>query len=622
MQEYKQEIDGLNLEIKRLNEELEAKDSEIEELNGRNGEFKAKMEDMEVRFRTEKETLQKKLAELQATKADELKRLDELDSEYKKKFRDTHQQLQETLKEKKELDFQVKKLQRELEASQNSEAMVENLILEKDALAERAEIAELELEEFKKQVQNLAEEKELLQLEMEEALLSQGGTDAGELRLENMRIKQALEKLHAKYETEKRESESKISDLSGRVENVPKIEEKEKLIKQLNEELKKKDGVIEDLKYRIDDASESVEMVEKLTEDLLQKDDEIIELRREIMHIKKDFETDEQLIEEQEDYLKELEKDVMNRDYEISTLKNKIEEQVTAQVESEKVLQKFKEKVKSQNEELDLMRQKMAGGDEKRLFDKIDELSHKQIELVGQIRENHKRQLAAQLDRIRATNETLKYSVLISVLPKNLKDKMHGESLNKFVQIVSLKDKINLLVREIKGKYFRDEYHANENIDFLSWLKDLLLDLADVILYCDILELKFYSFDHENEIENYVLFSKSNIFNQLLAINSIVDQLFNNIREDTLSVKYNLETLRLVIGKLNTSCQEYEDQFASIPVKLKKSIDQSIAQAYEIYAYGNNKHLKLPKTEKVITRLEEFNNKLHKSSINFSYFWS
>ena len=48
------------------------------------------------------------------------------------------------------------------------------MILEKDALAERAELAELELEEMKNKVQALSEEKELLQLEMEEALLSQG----------------------------------------------------------------------------------------------------------------------------------------------------------------------------------------------------------------------------------------------------------------------------------------------------------------------------------------------------------------------------------------------------------------------------------------------------------------
>ena len=52
--------------------------------------------------------------------------------------------------------------------------MVENLILEKDVLAERAELAELELEEFKNKVKALEEEKELLQLEMEEALLAQG----------------------------------------------------------------------------------------------------------------------------------------------------------------------------------------------------------------------------------------------------------------------------------------------------------------------------------------------------------------------------------------------------------------------------------------------------------------
>lgn len=52
--------------------------------------------------------------------------------------------------------------------------MVENLILEKDILAERAEIAEAELEEAKIKIKTLEEEKELQQLEAEEALLAQG----------------------------------------------------------------------------------------------------------------------------------------------------------------------------------------------------------------------------------------------------------------------------------------------------------------------------------------------------------------------------------------------------------------------------------------------------------------
>jgi len=428
-----------------------------------------------------------------------------------------------------------------------------------------------------------------------------------------MKLKQALEKLFAKYESEKKEAENKINDLTKRTESLPKLEEKDKQIKQLNEELKKKQLVIEDLQYLVDDASDSARMVETLTEDLLKKDDEIIELRREAMHLKRDLETDEQLIDEQDEYLKELEKDVMVRDVEISNLKVKLEEQAQAQGESEKVLQKFKEKVKTLKEEVQLLRQKASGGDEKRLFDKIDELSHKQIELVTQIRENHKKQISAELEKIRATNENLKYSVLLSVLPKNLKDKLHVESLSKFIQIVLLKDKVNLLVKEIKGKYMKDDYYSHENIEFISWLKTLLLDLADIVFYCDILELKFYSFDNEDEIDNYVLFTKSNIFNQLLAINSLVEQIFNNIKEDTLSIKFNLDTLRLVIEKLTNSCQEYEEQFAILPLKLKKIVDQTISQSYELYAYGLNKQKKLHKIEKVISRLEDFNLKFHKS---------
>jgi len=52
--------------------------------------------------------------------------------------------------------------------------MIENLILEKDTLTERAELAELELEEAKNKIKQLEEEKELQQLEAEEALLNQG----------------------------------------------------------------------------------------------------------------------------------------------------------------------------------------------------------------------------------------------------------------------------------------------------------------------------------------------------------------------------------------------------------------------------------------------------------------
>lgn len=441
----------------------------------------------------------------------------------------------------------------------------------------------------------------------------QGGGDSGDLKLENMKLKQALEKIYAKYETEKKEDEAKIKSLTEKVESLPKIEEKDKLIKQMTDDLKKKEGVIEDLKYRVDDAAESVEMVETLTEELLKKDDEIIDLRREIMHLKKDLETDEQLVDEQEEYLKMLEKDVMVRDVEITNLKAKIEEHVNTQQESDKNLQKYKERVRNLNEEVQLLKQKAAGGDEKRLFDKIDELSHRQIELVNHIRENHKRELSAQLEMIKANTETIKYSVLISVLPKNLKDKMYVESLSKYIQIVVLKDKINLLMREVKVKYMKDEYHANENIEFISWLRALLFDLADIIFYCDILEFKFYSFDNQEEIENYVLFSKSNVFNQLLAINSIIEQLFVNIKEDTLSVKFNLETLRLVIGKLTANCKEYEDQFAIIPIKLKKLIDQATAQTYELFALGLNKQKKFYKLEKVIARLEEINYKFHKS---------
>ena len=52
--------------------------------------------------------------------------------------------------------------------------MVEELIIEKDNLAEKLEKAEKGFETASQRVKSLEEEKELLQLELEEALLAQG----------------------------------------------------------------------------------------------------------------------------------------------------------------------------------------------------------------------------------------------------------------------------------------------------------------------------------------------------------------------------------------------------------------------------------------------------------------
>jgi len=439
----------------------------------------------------------------------------------------------------------------------------------------------------------------------------EGSGDIGELRIENMKLKQALEKLYEQNEAEKKKLEEKINQMNARLQGVPQIEDKEKQIKALTDEIKKKDNLIEDLKLRIDDAEESVQMVEKLSEDLLNKDDEIIELRREIMKLKKAFEADEQLVEEQEDYMKVLEEESNRKDVEIANLKNEIEELQKVIGENEKILNKYREKVQALNEENKLWKEKSVEGKEAKLYQKIDDLSKRQIEILNTMRENYKKEITSQLEKIQAKNEALKYSLMLSVLPRNLREKMSIESLNKFFQLLLFKDKIDLLTYEIRKKYIQDQYHAKENFELIPWLKDLLLDFSDIIYICDLLEIKFYSFDGTEDFESYVSFTKSALFNQLLALNSIIDQLFHHIKEDTLSVKFHLDTLKLVLSKLTEGCSEYESSFDNLGLRLKKLINQTVAQGLELCGIGVNKGISLKKIPDLIEKLSELGSKFH-----------
>ena len=89
-----------------------------------------------------------------------------------------------------------------------------------------------------------------------------------------------------------------------------------------------------------------------------------------------------------------------------------------------------------------------------------------------------------------------------------------------------------------------------------------------------------------------------------------MDQLFNHLKEDTLSVKFHLDTLKLVLGKICEICQEYEYQLECSHLKIKKLIDQNVANGLDFYCIGVNKDVKFENLSKYIERFDDFATKL------------
>mmetsp|Transcript_27952 Transcript_27952/g.24617 ORF Transcript_27952/g.24617 Transcript_27952/m.24617 type:complete len:171 (+) Transcript_27952:1634-2146(+) len=170
-------------------------------------------------------------------------------------------------------------------------------------------------------------------------------------------------------------------------------------------------------------------MIEKLSEDVLNKDDELIDLRKELMKYKKDQEGDALLISEYEDFIKTLEGDLASREVDIQNLRTTVEEANTTIGNLEKNITRYKEKIQSLSEDLQFYKEQDTEDKEARFVNRIDELSKKHLEAVNQFRESEKEKIEALLEKILAKNETMRYSVMVNVLPKNLKDKMHFGSL-------------------------------------------------------------------------------------------------------------------------------------------------------------------------------------------------
>ncbi|CAL1528730.1 unnamed protein product [Lymnaea stagnalis] len=320
--QQQQEIEGLRLEVKDLNEKLET-------LKIKRAEDKSKLKEFE------KTKIQ--LQQLQ---------------EYKSKMQETHADLQRQLQQSKK---ELTEVQQEFESYKEEMAdvteTVEMATLDKEMAEEKAESLQSELDSMKEKAEELTLDLELIRNE-----ISEKGTDGvaatfelKQMEQQNERMKDALVKLRDMLNSEKQDhqrSEKMVEKLESELSVLRK--EKERLGNQVAVYEKE----LIDLKEQVDAALGAEEMVEQLTERNLKLEDDI----REILEEKNDLEALNDMNEELQENAKatelELREDVDMKNIKLLELQRKLDGTQETFAEYDKTLNKFRELVANLQDQL------------------------------------------------------------------------------------------------------------------------------------------------------------------------------------------------------------------------------------------------------------------------------
>ena len=375
----------------------------------------------------------------------------------------------------------------------------------------------------------------------------------GALKLKNLKLEQALTALYKKYETEKQVNEEKVKRLNERVAVIPKIEEKDKQIQELNDLLKKRQYEIEELKYKVDEAADTTNMVEEMSTQIMQKDDELIEMRREILEFKRAQKDDRELLEAQEEYIKDIEKDLGDRDYKIVVLTRTIADLQTAAEDKDKQYNKLKDRVNMLNNELNLLKQQDTDTDKSLAVRRIDELLAKQHEMIAEYSATYREYVGTLSQFLKIKSELTRFTVMIGSLPSEFHKKLHLEPLGKYIQTLIIRERASLLIKQLIEKYVKRNQNPEETRDLLLWIYSVSKSLLQLVFSCTLLEKIFIRFELQEDLSKYEQFAKNPIFNQLFALNSFVEQILGLLKEDTLTHKIPQDSFKMVTAKLEES---------------------------------------------------------------------
>ena len=149
------------------------------------------------------------------------------------------------------------------------------------------------------------------------------------------------------------------------------------------------------------------------------------------------------------------------------------------------------------------------------------------------------------------TLQKFKFTVISEMIPKQILDKGGYDSFDRYLLLVSIRKKIYYLLFNIfENDFIKDEQNDNndkvmeqENSKYFSFLRNLINTLVDLNCMCLSLEIIFSNF----EKNDFKTISKAPLWNNVIALSKIINNLTETIKADNFSIKLQFEPIKVLI---------------------------------------------------------------------------
>ncbi|XP_067656587.1 dynactin subunit 1-like isoform X2 [Haliotis asinina] len=514
--QQQQEIEGLQAEVKDLNEKLET-------LRIKRTEDKGKLKEYE------KAKIQ--LQQLQ---------------EYKIKMQETSADLQRQLQASKK---EVKDIQEAFERYKDEMADVSETIeiatLDKEMAEEKAETLQVEIDTMKEKVEELTLDLELLRGE-----ISEKGTDGvaasyelKQLEQQNERLKEALVKMRDLSNQEKHDSQKMAKQNEKQAVDIINLKkDKERLQSEASE---MQEQLIE-LKEQVDAALGAEEMVEKLTERNLEQEEKIQQLLEENADLEALHEMNEELQENTRETELELREELDLTQAKVTETQRKLDATQETMADYEATISKFRDLVSQLQDANRELRSKQQESEHKAETPAIEMFDFKAKFAESKA---YAKTIDMELRKLEVHQANSHVQMLLSFMPDSFINRGGDhDAVNVLLMVPRIINKTELLASQVKDKFeivdaiTRDDVLKSHKAEQNSFAHELVLML-------NTLQGIMRQYESALSTCSTELFTKiGTLLPEMMAHEKAVDYFIDLLRKDQLDETISLELLEKSIN--------------------------------------------------------------------------
>ncbi|XP_021378666.1 dynactin subunit 1-like isoform X2 [Mizuhopecten yessoensis] len=516
-----QEIEGLNAEIKDLNEKLET-------LKIKRAEDKGKLKDFE-RAKLQMQQLQ----------------------EYKSKIQETNKELQQQLANAKReaRDIQDAFDQYKDEMSDLAESM-ELATLDKEMAEEKSETLQQEVDNLKERNEEVTLDLEILRGE-----ISEKGTDGlassyqvKQLEQQNERLKDALVKMRDLSTSDKQDA-VKNQKLSEKLTNDIAVLKRDK--EKLQNEVTEQQTQVIELKEQVDAALGAEEMVESLAEKNLQLEGLINELEEEKADLEALHEMNEELQENTRESELELREELDLANGRATEMQRKLDATQETIADYDATISKFRELVSSLQDTIRDMRSRQVESEQKTETPTMEAFDFKTkfAESKAYAKEVGSVTIDMELRKLEVQQASYQVTLLKSFMPNSFSNRGGDQdAVGVLLMIPRVISKCELLASQVK-----DKFEMVENINRETVLKSHMAQQCSyalqMVLMLNTLTTIMKQYEYAMRTCSVELFLKiGTLLPEMNAHEKSVDYFIELLRKDQLDENISLDLLEKSIN--------------------------------------------------------------------------